>query len=97
VLDELTVRGFGIIESISWRPGPGLNVITGETGAGKSLVVDAVEALLSGQVREEDIRHGEAAARVEGLFSLPAGEAGAVVGFELVDFTGGNFLEVVAH
>jgi len=79
VLDELTVKGFGIIDAITWRPGPGLNVITGETGAGKSLVVDAVEALLSGQVREEDIRHGEAAARVEGVFSLPSGEAGATL------------------
>jgi DNA repair protein RecN (Recombination protein N) len=79
VLDELTVRGFGIIEAITWRPGPGLNIITGETGAGKSLVVDAVEALLSGQVKEEDIRHGEAAARVEGAFSLPSGEAGAAL------------------
>ena len=76
MLDELSVRGFGIIEAITWRPGPGLNVITGETGAGKSLVVDAVDALLSGQVKEEDIRHGEDAARVEGVFSLPDGQAG---------------------
>ncbi|MCJ7605762.1 MAG: AAA family ATPase, partial [Dehalococcoidales bacterium] len=79
MLDELTVKGFGIIETITWRPGGGLNVITGETGAGKSLVVDAVDALLSGQVKEEDIRHGEDAAQVEGLFSMPAG-AGAVTG-----------------
>ena len=43
-------------------------MITGETGAGKSLVVDAVEALLSGQVREEDIRHGSEEARIEGIF-----------------------------
>ena len=64
MLDELTVKGFGIIDAITWRPGPGLNVITGETGAGKSLVGDAVDALLSGQVKEEDIRHGETAARV---------------------------------
>ncbi len=49
LLDELTVRDFGIIEEITWRPAPGLNVITGETGAGKSIVVDAVEALLLGQ------------------------------------------------
>jgi DNA repair protein RecN (Recombination protein N) len=70
LLEELTVRDFGIIEEITWRPAPGLNVITGETGAGKSLVVDAVEALLTGQVRPEDIRHGSDAARVEGVFQL---------------------------
>jgi DNA repair protein RecN (Recombination protein N) len=68
VLDELTVKGFGIIEEITWKLAGGLNVITGETGAGKSLVVDAVEALLSGQVREEDIRHGAEEARIEGVF-----------------------------
>jgi len=70
VLDELTVKGFGIIEAITWQPAGGLNVITGETGAGKSLVVDAVEALLSGRVQEEDIRHGSDEARVEGIFRL---------------------------
>jgi DNA repair protein RecN (Recombination protein N) len=75
MLDELSVKGFGIIEEINWKPGSGLNVITGETGAGKSLVVDAVEALLSGQAREEDIRYGESAAQVEGIFSLGKKEA----------------------
>jgi DNA repair protein RecN (Recombination protein N) len=70
VLDELTVKGFGIIEEINWKPAGGLNVITGETGAGKSLVVDAVEALLSGQVHEEDIRHGSDEARIEGIFRI---------------------------
>jgi DNA repair protein RecN (Recombination protein N) len=70
MLEELSVKGFGIIEEIKWRPGSGLNVITGETGAGKSLVVDAVEALLSGQAREEDIRHGSNEAVIEGVFCL---------------------------
>jgi DNA repair protein RecN (Recombination protein N) len=70
VLDELSVKNFGIIEEINWRPSGGLNVITGETGAGKSLVVDAVEALLSGQAGEEDIRHGSQEAVVEGIFCI---------------------------
>jgi DNA repair protein RecN (Recombination protein N) len=80
VLDELTVRGFGIIEEIDWRPGEGLNVITGETGAGKSLVIDAVEALLSGQVNEEDIRHGTDEARIEGVFRIAPPEEGSPLG-----------------
>ena len=75
MLEELSVKGFGIIEEINWRPSAGLNVITGETGAGKSLVVDAVEALLSGQAREEDIRHGSTEALVEGVFRLTEKES----------------------
>ncbi|MBN1176968.1 MAG: DNA repair protein RecN [Dehalococcoidales bacterium] len=74
MLEELSVKDFGIIESIDWRPSPGLNVITGETGAGKSLVVDAVEALLSGQIQEEDIRHGSDEARVEGVFHIASSD-----------------------
>jgi len=75
MLEELSVKGFGIIEEIKWRPAHGFNVITGETGAGKSLVVDAVEALLSGQAREEDIRHGSNEALIEGIFNLEKKEA----------------------
>jgi DNA repair protein RecN (Recombination protein N) len=71
LLFELSVKNFGIIEEITWKPTEGLNVITGETGAGKSLVVDAVEALLSGQANEEDIRTDTDEAEIEGLFNLP--------------------------
>ncbi len=74
MLDELSVKNFGIIEEINWKPSAGMNVITGETGAGKSLVVDAVEALLSGQAKEEDIRHGADEAQVEGVFHEADGE-----------------------
>jgi DNA repair protein RecN (Recombination protein N) len=79
VLDELTVKGFGIIEEITWKLAGGLNVITGETGAGKSLVVDAVEALLSGQVRDEDIRHGSDEAKVEGIFRITDSKGAALL------------------
>ena len=70
MLLELTVRDVGIIDEISWRLGAGLNVITGETGAGKSLVIDAVEALLGARPDEETVRHGADAARIEGVFAL---------------------------
>jgi len=70
VLLELSVKNFGIIEEITWKPSHGLNVITGETGAGKSLVVDAVGALLSAKVNEEDIRYGSEDALVEGIFHI---------------------------
>jgi DNA repair protein RecN (Recombination protein N) len=75
VLLELRVKDLGIIEKINWSLSPGLNVITGETGAGKSLVIDAVEALLAGRVDEEVIRHGASETQIEGVFALPQGEA----------------------
>jgi DNA repair protein RecN (Recombination protein N) len=71
LLLELRVKDIGIIEEINWRLSGGLNVITGETGAGKSLVIDAVEALLAGKVDEEAIRHGATEAHIEGVFALP--------------------------
>jgi DNA repair protein RecN (Recombination protein N) len=64
----------GIIEDINWRLDDGLNIITGETGAGKSLVIDAVELLLAGKADEEVIRHGADRAQIEGVFSLPPKE-----------------------
>jgi len=71
LLLELRVKNLGIIEDINWRLGDGLNVITGETGAGKSLVIDAVELLLAGKASEEVIRHGADEAQIEGVFTLP--------------------------
>ncbi|MCX8125936.1 MAG: DNA repair protein RecN, partial [Dehalococcoidia bacterium] len=70
MLRELRIKGLGIIEAISWTVEDGLNVITGETGAGKSLVIDAIEALVEGNASEEDIRTGVQEARVEGVFSI---------------------------
>jgi len=79
LLLELRVRDVGIIDEMGWRPGTGLNVITGETGAGKSLVIDAVEALLGAKPDEETVRHGAGAARIEGVFSIPPGPGAAVL------------------
>ena len=70
MLLELKVKDFGIIEDMDWALRPGLNVITGETGAGKSLVVDAIEALLLGKLDESAIRHGANEAKIEGVFSI---------------------------
>lgn len=74
MLVELRVKNLGIIEDINWRLDDGLNIITGETGAGKSLVIDAVELLLAGKADEEVIRHGADQAQIEGVFSLPPKE-----------------------
>jgi len=74
LLLELSVSNFGIIEGIQWRLKPGLNVVTGETGAGKSLVVDAVESLLVGKIDADQVRHGAGSSRIEGVFQLPPDE-----------------------
>jgi len=85
VLLELKVRDIGIIDEITWRPKAGLNVITGETGAGKSLVVDAIKALLSGQLAGEEIRHGAHEAQVEGIFVIPGDDSPGKLREQLVE------------
>jgi DNA repair protein RecN (Recombination protein N) len=74
LLFELRVKNLGIIEDMTWRLRDGLNVVTGETGAGKSLVIDAVESLLAGKADEEVIRYAAEEAQIEGVFILPQRE-----------------------
>ena len=71
VLAELLVRNFAVLAEVRVSLGPGFNVITGETGAGKSLIVDAVGALLGSRLEAEAVRSGASAAQVEGVFLLP--------------------------
>ncbi|MBA3530546.1 MAG: DNA repair protein RecN [Ardenticatenales bacterium] len=72
MLLELTIHDFAIIDSVQLRLEPGFNVMTGETGAGKSIIIDAVSLLLGGRAQTELVRHGAQRARVEGLFALDA-------------------------
>jgi DNA repair protein RecN (Recombination protein N) len=70
MLQEISIKNFVIIEHQTVALEPGLNIITGETGSGKSLVIDALSAITGGRLSKEDIRTGEAKASVEALFSL---------------------------
>ncbi|MFN3928023.1 MAG: DNA repair protein RecN [Thermoflexus sp.] len=70
MLVELHVRDFAIIDEVTLRLEPGLNVLTGETGAGKSILVDAVAVLVGGRADVEMIRAGAERALIEGLFHL---------------------------
>ena len=79
MLSELTVRDFAIIDELHLNFGPGFNVLTGETGAGKSIIVDAVSLVLGGRGDAEFIRAGASRATVEGIFALDD-EAQAVIG-----------------
>ncbi|HXG43076.1 MAG TPA: DNA repair protein RecN [Dehalococcoidia bacterium] len=70
MLAELVVRNFAVIEEVRVSFSPGLNVLTGETGAGKSLIIDAVGALLGSRLDADAVRAGAASAQVEGVFLL---------------------------
>ena len=70
MLAELTITNFAIIEHVRLILKPGLNVLTGETGAGKSILIDAVTGLLGGRLGADFVRAGETHGRVEGIFSF---------------------------
>ena len=70
MLAELNISNFAIIDRLYLRLGPGFNALTGETGAGKSIIIDALGALLGSKIGPEFVRHGAQSARVEGQFDL---------------------------
>jgi DNA repair protein RecN (Recombination protein N) len=72
VITLLRISGFALIDELELELGPGLNVITGETGAGKSIVVGALALLRGGRAQSDVIRTGRDEARVEGAFDLAA-------------------------
>lgn len=71
-LRELTVEGLATVERVRLELAPGFTVLTGETGAGKSLVVDAVSLVLGARANADLVRAGADAARVEAVFDAPA-------------------------
>ena len=70
MLAELSIKNFAIIENLSVTFSKGLTVLTGETGAGKSIIIDAIHLLVGGRGSAEFVRHGEERAEIEGLFQL---------------------------
>ena len=70
LLQELTIKNFAIIHDLSLTFEKGMTVLTGETGAGKSIIIDAVGLLAGGRGSNEFIRHGESKCVLEGLFSM---------------------------
>jgi DNA repair protein RecN (Recombination protein N) len=73
VLLELRIENLLLIERAELRPGPGLTAITGETGAGKTVLAQALDLLLGGKPRSGIVRPGAREAYVEGVFELPPG------------------------
>jgi len=74
MLRELSIQNFAIIDAISISFEKGLTVLTGETGAGKSIIIDAIHLLAGGRGSSEFIRHGEDKAEIEGLFLIDDSE-----------------------
>ncbi|HLR64992.1 MAG TPA: DNA repair protein RecN [Pseudogracilibacillus sp.] len=80
MLTELSIKNFAIIDDISIAFDKGLTVLTGETGAGKSIIIDAVQLLAGARASVEFVRHGEKKAEIIGLFDIETKE---------IDFTQG--------
>lgn len=74
MLLELRIRNYAVIDSLSIRLEPGLNVLTGETGAGKSILVDALSLLLGERASSEVVRPGADRATIEGVFDVSGRE-----------------------
>lgn len=84
MLEQLRIRGLGVISDATLTPGPGLTVVTGETGAGKTMVVSGLELLTGSRADSGMVRKGSERALVEGRFT------GCDEVTELVDEVGGE-------
>src|SRR5262245_56304118 len=71
MLEELDIRNVAVAEHVRLTLGDGFIALTGETGAGKSIVVDALAMLLGGAADPTVVRAGAERARIEGVFRLP--------------------------
>lgn len=79
MLAELTIENFAIIDRLLLRLEPGLTVITGETGTGKSIIIDALQAALGARLSPDVVRDQGRVAAVEAVFHLDAAVAGTLV------------------
>src|SRR3954470_8595338 len=73
MLLELRAENYAVIDRAAASFGPGLNLMTGETGAGKSILIDALEMLLGGKASSDVVRHGEEKAVVSCIFEMTPG------------------------
>ncbi|EUJ51209.1 DNA repair protein RecN [Paenilisteria rocourtiae] len=82
MLQELTIRNFAIIESLNLSFQEGMTVLTGETGAGKSIIIDALGLLVGGRGSVDFIRHGEDKLEIQGLFTVNSQNKGCLEALE---------------
>src|SRR2546427_5143901 len=79
MLRELRIRNFAVVENVTVPFAPGLNVLTGETGAGKSILVDAILLVRGARAQTDVIRADAETATVEAVFAVPDGGVAAVL------------------
>src|SRR6478609_4944362 len=75
MLTLLKIQNIALIDELEIEFGSGLNLLTGETGSGKSIIVDSLGAVIGDRVSSELIKEGEQTARIEALFTLERTEA----------------------
>jgi DNA repair protein RecN (Recombination protein N) len=92
MLASLRIRNLALMEDLSWELGPGLNILTGETGAGKSILIDAFNLLLGERADRTMIRDGAAECVVEGMVQAPERVAGVLAELGLEAGEGGELL-----
>lgn len=76
MIRALHIRNMALIEEVDLEFGPGLNVLTGETGAGKTVIIGALGLLLGGRADADMVRTGAEAMEIEGIFDWPGGGEG---------------------
>jgi DNA repair protein RecN (Recombination protein N) len=81
MLSELRIENFAIIQQLELKFSPGLIIFTGETGAGKSIILDALEAVVGGRTDPTNVRSGAERANVEAVFTIPAASRDAILEF----------------
>jgi DNA repair protein RecN (Recombination protein N) len=86
MLQELAITDFAIIDNLVVPFDSGFCVLTGETGAGKSIIIDAVDAVLGGRISGEMVRTGARTARMEAIFTVDTPEIAEAVGHALEGF-----------
>jgi DNA repair protein RecN (Recombination protein N) len=79
VLRQLHITGLGVIGELDIEPAPGLTVLTGETGAGKTMITVGVSLALGGRGNAQLVRSGERAAKIQARFDAPAGAEGGAL------------------
>jgi DNA repair protein RecN (Recombination protein N) len=70
MLVELNIKNFALIQELSVEFGVGFNILSGETGAGKSILIDTIDYVLGGKFSKDQIRYGEDKTIVEAVFSI---------------------------
>lgn len=90
MLEELSIRGLGVLESASAEFGPGFTVLTGETGAGKTMIVTSLRLLSGARADAGRVRTGDDKAIVEGRFRLPAAGQRSTAIDDVLDATGAH-------